>query len=90
MDRPELSALYELSRENYLVRQMLEKKLPFTREHYIELFYEGEPPAVWTDRHEALLPPCFRQSASDLSAMHEAIEKLGEAIGVTYTGRVPR
>ena len=89
MDTPDINHLDEISRDNVLVQQMIRKRLPFTREQYIKLFYEGEEmPSPWTDVHEKRLPPVFRDTQSD--QVREAITNLGEAIGVTYLGEIPR
>lgn len=89
MTGPRLQDLDDVSRENVLVKRMVNEDLAFTREQYITLFYEDEQPDIWTERHEALLPPVFRRE-EDNTLAHEALEKLGEAIGVVYTGRIPR
>ncbi|MDA1302599.1 MAG: hypothetical protein O2868_21330 [Proteobacteria bacterium] len=89
MTKPRLQDLDGISRENHLVKRMLDEDVAFTREQYIALFYGDAQPDVWTERHESLLPPVFRHEEDNARA-HEAIEKLGEAIGVVYTGRIPR
>ncbi|MAV27159.1 MAG: hypothetical protein CMQ05_13765 [Gammaproteobacteria bacterium] len=89
MDTPDINEMDEISRDNVLVLKMITQNLPFTREQYIELFYEGEGmPSPWTDVHEKQLPPVFQDPQSD--QVREAISNLGEAIGVTYLGEIPR
>jgi hypothetical protein len=86
--REKLGALDEVSRNNVIVRQMIEDGLSFNRVTYIDLFYAGKTPKPWTDLHESRLPPIFQDTNTDL--IREAIQNLGDAIGVTYTGEIPK
>tara|TARA_E500000331_G_scaffold355993_1_gene412963 strand:- start:2906 stop:3256 length:351 start_codon:yes stop_codon:yes gene_type:complete len=81
-----LDAMDDISRENVIIQRMLEEGLPLTREAYIQIFYDGKTPAPWTEKHEAILPPIFRE---DFENQREALKGFGEFIGVTFTGRLP-
>ncbi|MEM7362962.1 MAG: hypothetical protein AAF525_02995 [Pseudomonadota bacterium] len=89
MEKPALKDLDDTSRDNVLIQKMISEALPFTREQYIAMFYADESiPSPWTDVHEGRLPPVFQDKQSE--QVREAIANLGEAIGVTYTGEIPR
>ena len=89
MEKPDLIDLDDISRDNVLIKKMISEDLPFTREQYIVMFYEDEGiPSPWTNAHEDILPPVFRDKQS--KQVREAIANLGDAIGVTYTGEIPR
>ena len=81
-----LEAMDEISRENVIIHRMLEEGLPLTRDAYIQIFYDGEIPSPWTEKHEAIVPPIFRE---DYDSQREALKGFGEFIGVTFTGRLP-
>ncbi len=84
----ELANLDEVSAKNVIVRKMLAQSLPFDRTTYISLYYEGVVPTPWTHAHEMRLPPVFRDANAE--QVNKAIQGLGDAIGVTYTGDIPR
>lgn len=76
----------EISKNNVIIQRMIRENLALSRETYLEIFYEGDIPHPWTDKHEAILPPVFR---FDLSEQREALKSLSESIGLAYNGEVP-
>jgi hypothetical protein len=88
MTAEELAQLDDISRNNVIIQRMVAESLPFDRATYVGIFYAGQVPKPWTHDHEAILPPVFRDENAD--EVRRAIQALGDAIGVTYTGDVPR
>ena len=84
---PELEQLDDISRKNAIVQRMIRDNLAFTRDTYIRLRWP-EAPTPWTVDHEKKLPPVFREPNAE--RVGEALKGLGDAIGVTYTGELPR
>jgi hypothetical protein len=80
--------LDDVSVKNVLVQRMIAEQTPFTREVYLKLRYGDDLPKPWTYADEKLLPPVFRDPNTE--AIQEALQGLGSAIGVTYTGEIPR
>jgi hypothetical protein len=76
----------EISANNVIIQRMIRDGLAFSREVYIDIFYEGQVPKPWTEKHEALLPPVFRLALDD---QRQALKNLSEAIGLAYNGEVP-
>lgn len=76
----------EISKNNVIIQRMIRENLALSRETYLDIFYEGDIPHPWTDKHEAILPPVFRL---DLTAQREALKSLSESIGLAYNGEVP-
>jgi|TARA_Y100000994_G_scaffold235511_1_gene225248 hypothetical protein len=81
-----LDAMDDISRENVIIHRMLEEGLPLTRIVYLQIFYDGEIPNPWTEKHEVLLPPIFRE---DFDNQLDALKGFGEFIGVTFSGKIP-
>lgn len=50
-----------LSRNDVVLRGMLDSNVPLTREHYIEKAYAGDVPDPWTAEHELELPEPFQR-----------------------------
>ena len=80
--------LDDISQNNAVVQRMVRDKLPFTRETYIELVYGDNVPKPWTHANEKFLPPVFQDP--NIERVHEALQGLGDAIGITYTGTIPK
>lgn len=76
----------DISKNNVIIQRMIKENMTFSRDTYVDIFYDGEIPRPWTDKHEAILPPVFRL---DLSEQRAALKALSDSIGLAYNGEVP-